>query len=268
MTEGSIFMSLVAGFLYGWASAYSTEEARPVKPLVLRHGFTNFFVLIIAILTITYSGINTGSFMNSLFSFLVVLFTGFTVNFITSRRITHKLSAPKASARVQRHTPEQEDLDAYAGKLLKLSANACKETALILNIKTNTHGDRWLLETISYSLFITSLHCQREKFTDSQVSAILSSLLIHIAFETTGPAGNDILEEQKALSDAYDHFHKYHVTRKSNAGELINSIVISLMSEYKTSKSEDVTALTKTYQAFTKLAKSLNDTGFASTQKH
>lgn len=269
MTEGSIFMSITAGVLFGWASAYSAEENRLIRPQILRHEFVGFLIFIIAALTVIYSGINTGSFLNALFALLVILFTGFCFNFMTSRRIDKKLSGHRHHTQNhQRSSDKQQTLDSYSKKLLTLSTQACGETMSSIDIDTSSHGDRWLMEIIAYSLFITSLHCQRERLTDTQISSVLSSLLAHIAIDIAEIGGNDILDEQKVLSDAYDHFHACHVTRKGDASELIQSIVISLISEYETSKSNDFKAMTQVYQALSSLAKDLNSTGFARAQKH
>ena len=87
MTVGILVLSVVMGIAYGWASAYWSGENRLFAPQILHSDLVNILISFGTVATIIISGVNTGSFMNSVWSLLIIFVSGFVTNFRINGRI-------------------------------------------------------------------------------------------------------------------------------------------------------------------------------------
>lgn len=91
MTIGSIIISVIIGFLYGWASAYWSGANKLLAPQILHSQFVNLLISVGTLATIILSGVSTHSIMGSVYSFIIILIFGFVTNMRINNNIQKRI---------------------------------------------------------------------------------------------------------------------------------------------------------------------------------
>ena len=150
----------------------------------------------------------------------------------------------------------------YSDILLRESVSAAQDIISVLAIDKSKYSDKLMFEMVAYSLFITSLHCQREKLSSHKCDETITELTETISANLAKISDSKQSKEKELLTATMSHFYKTHVGKSSNTGEMLQAIATSMMAEYKSGRSEDFYAMTEIVDTLQKLGKHLNETGF------
>lgn len=154
----------------------------------------------------------------------------------------------------------------YADIVLRKSVQSAQSTIKVLNLNKQKDSDKLMFEMISFSLFITSLHLQRENVSNKRCDEIITQLTEAIAANVADISNSNASREHELLTSTMQHFYKNHIKQSSSSSEMLQVVATSIMAEYESRKSEDFYAMTELVNILSTLGKSLNDTGFAKSQ--
>lgn len=126
MSSEFLFLSVLVGLLYGWASAHWSSKVRPTKPRILRSPLINLSIGLLALIVIIESGVDVDSPIGLLFSFLVVLASALVANLYTTAKI-HKTQQPNSE---KNNTSSEQSV---ASLIIETSDFAIVRTRHILN---------------------------------------------------------------------------------------------------------------------------------------
>lgn len=158
------------------------------------------------------------------------------------------------------------ELSGYADIALRESVQSAQNIIKVLSLDKQKDSDKLMFEMISFSLFITSLHLQREKIPNKRVDEIITQLTETVAVSVADISSSNASREHKLLTSTMQHFYKSHIKQSSESGEMLQTVATSIMAEYESQKSEDFYAMTELVNILSMLGKSLNETGFAKSQ--
>ena len=241
----------IVGLIYGWLSArFAMKKTGTFETLV-----SLIFIVITIYLVISAFSLSLGTGI----AFLVITFIfAFIANMRTNLRHEKKQSLTSLNKNT-----DNSSYDKYSITLVKASVEATKRIGASLNLQSDKYVDRIMYEMIAYSLFVTSLHFQREKMSkrnvDSNTEALVDSISSYVAkiFEHSKP------NEHKLLVASMQHFYQKHVDMSSGGGEMLQTIAKTIMTEYSTEKSKDFSTMAEVVDILGDLGVELNKTGFS-----